>query len=160
MCDERDIPFVDRTDTIDIERHLNKNEVHLNKFRTIEFAKNVCEFLLQQDWYSTDNSGNIDLENEKSSTVLGVSNSIPEHKIHHEISKSGSFRNFGHKSAREDQIFKRTTWILSNLNRGGLPEPRKALENRRRKNINRLIFPQLNINSLRNKLESLQHIAN
>ena len=49
MCDERDIPFVDRTDTIDIERHLNKNEVHLNKFRTIEFAKNVCEFLLQQD---------------------------------------------------------------------------------------------------------------
>ena len=41
-----------------------------------------------------------------------------------------------------------------------LPEPRNTLENTRRKNINRLIFAQLNINSLRNKFESLQHIIN
>ena len=34
------------------------------------------------------------------------------------------------------------------------------MENIRRKNINRLIFAQLNINSLRNKFESLQHIIN
>ena len=101
--------------------------------------------------YSADNSGNIALGNEKSSTVLRVSNSIPEHNTHHEISKSGSFRNFGDKSVWEDQIFKEPHEILSNFNRGGLPEPRKALENICRKNINRLIFPQLNINSLRNK---------
>ena len=50
--------------------------------------------------------------------------------------------------------------IPSNLDRGALPEPHKALENIRRKNINRLIFAQLNINSLRNKFESLQHIIN
>ena len=50
--------------------------------------------------------------------------------------------------------------ISSNLNRGALPEPHKALENIRRRNINRLIFAQLNINSLRNKFESLQHIIN
>ena len=110
--------------------------------------------------YSADNSGNIALGNEKSSTVLRVSNSISEHNTHHEISKSGSFRNFGHKSVWEDQIFKEPHEILSNLNRGGLPEPRKALENICRKNINRLIFPQLNINSLRNKFESLEHIIN
>ena len=48
--------------------------------------------------------------------------------------------------------------IPSNLNRGALPEPLKALENIRRKNINRLIFVKLKINSLRNKFESLQHI--
>ena len=35
-----------------------------------------------------------------------------------------------------------------------------ALENRCHKNINRLIFAQININSLRNKLDSLQHIIN
>ena len=50
--------------------------------------------------------------------------------------------------------------IPSNLKRGALPEPHQALENIRRRNINRLIFAQLNINSLRNKFESLQHIIN
>ena len=50
--------------------------------------------------------------------------------------------------------------IPSNLNRGALPEPHIALENIRRKNINMLSFAQLNINSLRNKFEPLQHIIN
>ena len=76
MCGERDITFIDHSDTIDIERHLNESKVHLNKSRTIEFAKNVYEFLLQQDRYSADNRGNIALGHEKSSTILGVINSI------------------------------------------------------------------------------------
>ena len=83
MCGEHDVTFLDHPDTIDTERHLNESKIHLNKSGTIEFAKNVYEFLLQQDWYSADNSGNIALGNEKSSTVLGVSTSIPEHNIHH-----------------------------------------------------------------------------
>ena len=41
MCGERDIAFIDHTDTIDTERHLNESKVHLNKSGTIEFAKNV-----------------------------------------------------------------------------------------------------------------------
>ena len=49
MCGERDITFVDHTDTTDIEKHLNESKIHLNKSRTIEFAKNICGFLLQQD---------------------------------------------------------------------------------------------------------------
>ena len=49
MSGERDITFIDHTDTIDTERHLNESKVHLNKSGTIEFAKNVFEFLLQQD---------------------------------------------------------------------------------------------------------------
>ena len=44
-----DITFIDHIDTIDTERHLNESKVHLNKSGTIEFAKNVFEFLLQQD---------------------------------------------------------------------------------------------------------------
>ena len=39
MCGEREITFVDHTDTI--ERHLNESTVHLNKSGTIEFAKNA-----------------------------------------------------------------------------------------------------------------------
>ena len=46
MCGERDITFIDLTDTTDIERHLNESKVYLNKSGTIEFAKNVSEFLL------------------------------------------------------------------------------------------------------------------
>ena len=107
---------------------------------------------------SADNSGITALGSEKSSTVSAVSNSIPEHS--HEVSQSDSFRNSGHKSVLEDHIFKEPHEVPSNLNRGALPEPHKALENIRRRNINRLIFAQLNINSLRNKFESLQHIIN
>ena len=90
--------------------------------------------------------------------VSGVSTSIPGHS--HEVSQSDSFRNYGYKSVRGDQIFKEPHEIPSNRNRGALPEPHKALENICRKNINKLIFAQLNINSLRNKFESLQHIIN
>ena len=140
--------FVGHTDTIDIERHLNESKVHLNISGPIEFAKNVCEFLLQQDWYSTDNSCNISLGSEKSSTVLGVSNSIPENNIHFELSQL--WVNSNHKSVREDQIFKEPHEVL--------PELRKALKNIRRKNINRLTFTQFNIHSLWNKFESLQSI--
>ena len=57
--------------------------------------------------------------------------------------------NSGHVSLRGDQIFKEPNEILSNLNTGALPEPHKALENIHLKNITRLIFAQLNINSLR-----------
>ena len=59
-----------------------------------------------------------------------------------------------------DQIFKEPHEIPSNLDSGALPKARKALENIRCKNINRLLFTQLNMNSLRNKFESLQHITN
>ena len=65
---------------------------------------------------------------------------------------------FGNKSIRENPISKESHDILSKINRGALPEPRKALENILHKNINRLIFVQLNINSLQNKFDSLQHM--
>ena len=72
MCGKRDITFIDHTDTIDTERHINESKVYLNKSGTIEFAKNVCEYLLQQINNSADNSGNTALGSEKSSTVSGV----------------------------------------------------------------------------------------
>ena len=49
MCGECNITFVDHIDTIETKRHLNERKLHLNKSGTTEFAKNVCDFLLQQD---------------------------------------------------------------------------------------------------------------
>ena len=39
MCGERDITFIDHTDTIDTERHLNESKFHLKKSGTTEFVK-------------------------------------------------------------------------------------------------------------------------
>ena len=44
---ERDITFIDHTDTISIERHFNESKVHLKKSGAIEFAKIISELLLQ-----------------------------------------------------------------------------------------------------------------
>ena len=68
---------------------------------------------------------------------------MPEHS--HEVSQPDSFRNSGNKSVRGNQILKEPNEIPSNLNREALPEPHKALENIRRKYINRLIYAQLHI---------------
>ena len=76
------------------------------------------------------------------------------------VSQPDSFRNSGSKSVRGDQILKEPNEIPSNPDRQALPDSHKALKNIRRNNINRLILAQLNINSLRNKFESLQHIIN
>ena len=117
ICSERDITLADHTDTIYIERKLNESKDYINKSGTTEFAKNVCKSLLQQYWYSADISGDISgiiaLGIEKGSTVSGVSNSIPEHNIHHEASQSDSGvsnsipeHNIHHDASQSDSFCK------------------------------------------------------
>ena len=84
MYGELNITFFDHTDAIDIERKEKQGSFKQTRYN--EIAKNVCEFLLQQDWYSADNSGNITWGSKKILAVLEVSNSTSEHKIHHKIS--------------------------------------------------------------------------
>ena len=91
MCGERDITFIDHTDTISTEIYFNESKVYLNKSGTIEFDKNVSELSLQQDWFDADNSGNTALASEKISTVSGVINWIPEDNINHEVNQSDFF---------------------------------------------------------------------
>lgn len=79
-----------------MKRHLNKSNVHLNKDGTMELPKNICEFLLQLDRYSTDNKDNISSGNEIE-TVFESNKSKSEHDIHQNISQSDFFCNSGHK---------------------------------------------------------------
>ena len=60
---------------------------------------------------------------------------MSEHDFHHEVLQSDSFRTFGHKSVREDPIFKEPNEIPSNINTEVLSDTCKALENIRHKSI-------------------------
>ena len=73
-----------------------------------------------------------------------------------EVSQLDSSRN--HKSVAQDSFFEEAHRASSNLNREMLLDQRKSSENIHHKNINSLVFVQLNVNSLRNKFDSLQQI--
>ena len=69
------------TEAIDIERHLNENKLHLKNSGAIKFAKTVCEFLLQREWYSASNSGKTSLGNEKGSLKFWVKHSLSWNRV-------------------------------------------------------------------------------
>ena len=46
---------------------LNKSGLHLNKFWTIAFAKNISRYLLALNWLSPNNSRNRTLESQQAS---------------------------------------------------------------------------------------------
>ena len=45
MCQQRNIKVISHTNTIDPAKHLNESKLHLNKYGTIEFAKNFKNFI-------------------------------------------------------------------------------------------------------------------
>ena len=45
MCKERSISYIDHVDAISPEHHLNESHLHLNRYGTIEFAKNFKVFI-------------------------------------------------------------------------------------------------------------------
>ena len=49
MCEQRNIKIINHSDTIDRSRHLNESHLHLNRYGTVEFAKNFQNFLCKLD---------------------------------------------------------------------------------------------------------------
>ena len=49
MCEQRNIKIINHSDTIDRSRHLNESHLHLNRYGTVEFAKNLKNFLCKLD---------------------------------------------------------------------------------------------------------------
>ena len=49
MCEQRNIKIINHSDTIDRSRHLNESHLHLNRYGTVEFAKNFKNFLRKLD---------------------------------------------------------------------------------------------------------------
>ena len=46
---KRNIKIINHSDTIDRSRHLNESHLHLNRYGTVEFAKNFKNFLCKLD---------------------------------------------------------------------------------------------------------------
>ena len=49
MCEQRNIKIINHSDTIDRSRHLNESHLHLNRYGTVEFAKNFKNLLCKLD---------------------------------------------------------------------------------------------------------------
>ena len=45
MCAERNIPYIDHTNSIQPENHLNESKLHFNRYGTIAFANSISKFL-------------------------------------------------------------------------------------------------------------------
>ena len=45
MCTERKIPYINDTNSIQPENHLNKGKLHFKRYRTIAFANSISKFL-------------------------------------------------------------------------------------------------------------------
>ena len=45
MCAERNIPYIDHTNSIQPENHLNESKLHFNRYGTIAFANGISKFL-------------------------------------------------------------------------------------------------------------------
>ena len=60
MCQQWNIKIINHTDTIDPSKHLNESLFHLNRYGTIEFAKNSKKILCNLDWRDVGNSEGLD----------------------------------------------------------------------------------------------------
>ena len=56
MCDERNIPYIDHTNSIQPENHLNESKLHFNRYGTIAFANSISKFLSKYYWWCRDSS--------------------------------------------------------------------------------------------------------
>ena len=45
MCKQRDLPYISHHETIDLNKHLNESNLHLNSYGIRVFAENVSNFL-------------------------------------------------------------------------------------------------------------------
>ena len=56
MCAERNIPYIDHTNSIQPENHLNESKLHFNRYGTIAFANSISKFLSKYYWWCRDSS--------------------------------------------------------------------------------------------------------
>ena len=144
MCKERGLPYIIHCETIDPNKHLNENNLHLNFYGIKVFAENYLNFLLKSNWHQL----KVNSENKESNRKKPVLRISDMHGAGN--SSTGTFNiNCECESMSAENIDvtdspDSANTILKTLFLG---------------NVNRLICAQWNINSTRNKFESLREIV-
>ena len=146
MCDGRNYRYIDHNDSIDVANHIGVGNLHLNRTGTVVLAKDFGNFLMNMDWWVNDNSSNlVGLRNDHQDQHDGFFdlNEIYLDELRDPI------LNFGNdiSTLSEDQNLSFIDEPFSQCN--------DDLTKIRKKNLNRLIIGQININSLRNKFDFL-----
>ena len=122
---------------------------HLNKYGTIEFAKNFKNFLYKLSWWDIDNSKGFDQYD--ANFPNSVRNTL--HSNHNEnLNENGSEESILFSEYDNNNDNKN---LVGNLTDIRSLDPSKVLNDIRQVNCSRLIIAQLSISSLRNKFTTL-----
>ena len=155
MCAEPNIPYIDHTNSIQRENHLNESKLHFNRYGTIAFANSISKFLSGYYWWCYD-SINFDLLFQENSEKESKSFSQLSHKENHKkVSSPSKTTVLNDPNFESEESFLLDQSTSSTLTHDLNLDPYSNIENIRSKNPNRLIVAQLNINSLRFKFDSL-----
>ena len=144
MCKQRGLPYISHYETIDPNKHWNESNLYLNSYGIRVFAENFSIFLSKSNSHQLKvNSENKESNREK--LVLRISNMYGR--------DNSSTRTLNINRECEPMPAK-------NIDVTGSPHSANTiLKNLCLTNVNRLICAQLNINSIRNKFESLKKIV-
>ena len=139
MCEQRNIKIINHSDTIDRSRHLNESHLHLNRYGTVEFAKNLKNFLCKLDWCYFGNSKGLDHDDANIPDFVRDTAYWDHNEVLSENGDEVSVLCSGINNISDNNI---TTDDLSDV------DPMKVLKNIRQNHSNRLVIAQLNINSI------------
>ena len=59
-CQQRNIKIINHTNTIDLSKHLNESDFHLNRYGAIKVVKNFKKDLCNLDWWDVGNIEGLD----------------------------------------------------------------------------------------------------
>ena len=150
MCSHRNIAYIDHSSSIQ-QNHINESKVHLNRYGTVVFANTFSKFLSEYYWWGHDNSNKIHLVQD----IYSKESYLQESDKENQTRVSNSIETVSGVTFESEESILLDQSALSTLDYEPISDPFEKLKNTRLKNPNRLIIAQLNINSLRNKFESL-----
>ena len=152
MCCHRNIAYIDHSSSIQ-QNQINESKVHLNRYGTIVFANTFSKFLSEYYRWGHDNSNKIHLVQDIYNKEL--KSYLQESDKENQTSVSNSIETLNEVTFESEESVLSNQSTLSTLDYESISDPFGKLKNTRLKNPNRLIIAQLNINSLRNKFDSL-----
>ena len=136
MCQQWDIKAISHTNTIHPVKHLNESQLHLNKYKTIEFANIFKNFLYNLSWRDLDKSAGFDQY--EASFLNFVRNVL--HSDHNEnLNENGSEQSIPFSEYHNNNDNKN---LIDSLIYNILFNPSKLLNDIRQMNSNSLVIAQ------------------